>query len=369
MKTLSTTVLALLALPPFSQAKKPEVTPVNVLVAKVASGTGERELTLPGELLAAHDTQVRARADGYISRYLVDIGDKVKAGQLLAVIEAPDLEKRLDQAKATRDNAASKLRIAQGNAKRAHGIRLKGAVSPEELDQRDALLAQAEAAAGEAAAEVARYEELHRFLRVTAPFDGVIAERNVDIGRLVSPGPGTGSGLFRVTDNTTLRAYVGVPQSYIAGLHSGAKAELLLSEYPGRTFPGVVSRVSGAIDPASRTLVAEVRIPNASGTLIPGMFGRLRLKLSASESNSKIIPANALMLGAAGPRVALVDKDSVVHLRKVVLGHDNGATVEIAEGLKAGDTVVMNPGDLIVDGCKVAVVTPENDTAKTASKE
>lgn len=367
MKQLSATLLALLAIAPLSQAKKPEVAPVNVLVAKVAAGTGEREITLPGELMAAHDTQIHGRADGYIRQYLADIGDKVKEGQLLAVIEAPDLEKRLDQAKATLENAKSKLRIARDNAKRAHGIRLKGAVSPEELDSRDALLTQAEAAVGEAAAEVARYEELHRFLRVTAPFDGVIAERNVDIGRLVSAG--SGSGLFRVTDNTTLRAYVGVPQSYIAGLKAGAKAELLLEEYPGKVFPGVVSRVAGAIDPTSRTLVAEVRIPNESGTLIPGMFGRLRLKLADSGASAEIIPANALMLGAAGPRVALVDKDSVIRIRKVVLGHDNGPTVEIADGLKAGDSVVMNPGDLIVEGCKVSIVTPGDDTAKLSPKE
>ncbi|HVW85973.1 MAG TPA: efflux RND transporter periplasmic adaptor subunit [Bryobacteraceae bacterium] len=358
----------------------------RVEVIEVSRSTRNSDLELPGNIQAVTEAPILARASGYISRRLVDIGDRVKAGQELAEIDAPELDDQVRQAKATVEQARASLDQATANlqqgqadmdlarvtAERWSVLVTRGAVSRQENDQYQAQFKSKAASVralekavnvqrnSVAAAEsnVARLENMQSYRFVRAPFDGVITLRNVDTGALVNAG---NTLLFRVAQTGALRTYVNVPQTNASSVRPGQAAALTVSNLPGREFAGTVARSSNALDPASRTLLVEVHVPNPTGELLPGMYAQVDLS-SARTHPPFLIPGDALIVRADGAQVAVVQKDHTVHLQKIQVGRDYGDRLEVVSGLREGDTIVPNPGDVVREGVKVDPV-PVADTA------
>jgi RND family efflux transporter MFP subunit len=352
----------------------------RVQVTHVARATQKSDLDLSGPFQPIQEAPVLARADGYLARRLVDIGDRVRSGQELAEIDAPELEQQVMQAKATVQQVQAALEQAQANlqqgkadtelarvtAERTAALLVKGAVSRQEDDQNQAQykVKQANVQALEKAIQVqrsnlaaaqaseARLENMLSYRVVRAPFDGVITQRNVDSGALVNSGS---TLLYRIAQTGTLRTYVNVPQSYADGVRPGQTATLTLPNLPGRTFTGSVARSSNALDPNSRTLLVEVQVPNGSNLLLPGMYARVALSTSRQQP-PLLVPSEALVVRANGSQVAVVGADDVVHLAKVEVGRDYGDRLEILRGVEEGARVVLNPGDSVQEGQKVEAV-------------
>jgi RND family efflux transporter MFP subunit len=356
-----------------------------VEVLTVQRETGTSELELPGSIQAITEAPVLARADGYIRSRMVDIGDRVRAGQIVAEIEAPELDQQVRQAQANLEQAKAALEQARANqeqgrsneelaritAERWQALTTRGAVSRQENDQYQAqykaqianleALAKAVAAAqsnvGAAEANLARLEELQGYRMVKAPFDGLITQRNVDVGALVNSG---NTLLFRIAQTATLRTYVDVPQANERSVHVGQPAHLTLPNLPGRRFPGTVTRTANSLDPSSRTMLVEVQVPNADGTLLPGMYARVDLSGNrdaadppANRIGPILVPGDALIVRATGTQIAVVDARHIVHLQKVEIGRDYGDKLEVMNGLRDGDTIIANPGDSARDGSQV----------------
>lgn len=327
---------------------------VNVVFAEHAANANE--ILLPASLQALQETPVYARTSGYLLRFLADLGDRVKAGQPLAVIEGPEVDQALNQSRAALEQARANLELARSSAERWKSLGGKNAVSQQEVDEKSAALAAREADLHAAEADVSRLTQLKQYQTIVAPFDGVISARNVEVGALVSEGGG-GRELFRVSQTGTLRVYAAVPQAYMRSIHPGLAVDVLVNEFPSRVFPGRVARVAGALDAASRTLLTEVQIPNEQGELLAGMFGQVRFKLRSGEP-PLIIPSNAIILRSEGTLVAVVDGTNTIHFRKVKLGRDFGLQVEIVDGLPEGTMVVANPSDTLTEGATVAPILP-----------
>jgi len=338
-----------------------------VKVVTVKKSAVEQSLTLPGTTLADQQTSLYARINGYLKTYAFDLGDAVKKGQLVAEIDSPEVDQQLRQARAQLGVAQSGLLQAQANqelakvaADRWAGLVKEKAVSQQEADEkrlalvaREADVEAAKAAIKAQEANVKRLEELSSFKQIVAPFDGVITARNVEIGTLVSEGSGTGAReLFRMVQVQSLRLHVPVPETFVTSIHQGMETSLAFGAYPGKTFSGQVSRLSGAIDPASRTLLVELKVPNADGRLMPGMYAQVTFKLHR-DAQPLLMPSNALLIRSEGTLVAFVGKDQVVHYRKVLVGRDFGTEIEINAGLEEGDTVMSNPGTVIREGQKI----------------
>jgi len=338
---------------------------VKVVTAK--RSPAEQTLTLPGSTMADQQTSLYARINGYLKSYAFDLGDSVKKGQLVAEIDSPEVDQQLRQARAQLGVAQSGQLQAQANqelakvaADRWAGLVKEKAVSQQEADEKRLTLAarEADVEAAKAAikaqeANVKRLEELSSFKQIVAPFDGVITARNVEIGTLVSEGSGTGAReLFRMVQVQSLRLHVPVPESYAPSIQQGMETSLAFGAYPGKTFVGQVSRNAGAIDPASRTLLVELKVPNVEGRLMPGMYAQVTFRLHR-EAQALLMPSNALLIRPEGTLVAFVGKDQVVHYRKVQVGRDFGTEIEVTAGLEEGDTVMSNPGTVIREGQKV----------------
>jgi RND family efflux transporter MFP subunit len=326
-----------------------------------------REIVIPGNMQAFTLAPIYARTTGYVKAWYKDIGAHVRKGELLAVIETPELDQQLAQAKADLATATANAGLAKTTADRYKDLVGSSAVSQQDTDNAVDLLAARNTEVASAAANVRRLEELQSFERIEAPFDGVITARNLDIGQLITAtgstttaGAGTVTGskeIFDVSAVGTLRVFINVPQIYAPDAKNGVIATLTLPQYPGRSFKGKLVRTSDAVDPATRTLLAEVDVDNRSGELLPGSYTEVHLNVS-SAAPALIVPVTALILQPDGMQVATVDASHHVHMVHVTPGRDFGNTVEILSGLSAGQSIVAIPPDSLTDGEAVRVVTP-----------
>jgi RND family efflux transporter MFP subunit len=328
-----------------------------------------RVIALPGNIQAFTLAPIYARTTGYVKSWSHDIGSHVKKDELLAIIETPELDQQLDQAKADLATAESNAALAKITANRYQSLIGQNAVSQQDTDNATLQLQASNTQVNSAQANVRRLEELQSFERIEAPFDGVITARNLDVGQLVTPagstttpGAGTITGSKEVFDLSaidTLRVFINVPQIYAPDAKNGVAATLTLPQYPGRTFHGKLVRSSDAVDPATRTLLAEVDVDNRSGELLPGSYTEVHLNVSSSVP-ALIVPVSALILEPDGLRVAVVDARHHAHIVRVMAGRDSGATMEILGGLAPGQPVITNPPDSLTDGELVRVVTPQS---------
>jgi len=348
---------------------------VVVVTAKKASAMGD--LVLPGNIQAVTEAPILARASGYVLRRYVDIGDRVAAGQLLAEVEAPELDQQVRQAQAALEQAQSDLEranaaldqgkanesIAKVTATRWDNLVKRGAVSKQENDQYQAqfqaqsanvkaLERAVDAAKGNIAAmqaSLAGLTDMQGYLKVKAPFAGVVTLRNVDVGTLVNTGS---TMLFRIAQTNLLRTYVNAPQSSAEDVHVGQMATLATPELPERKFSGAVTRTANALDPASRTLLVEVQVPNPEGKLLPGMYVEVDLHVPRKDP-PVVLPSNTLSVRPEGTMVAVLDSSNAVHFQRVTVGRDFGSQIEILSGLSAGQQVIANPNDSVQEGVKV----------------
>ncbi len=328
---------------------------VNVVTARKASAA--TELVLPASLQAMQEAAVYARTTGYLSKFMVDIGDQVKAGQVLAVIDSPEVDQQLASAQASLLQAQANATLAAATAKRWRGLADQKAVSSQEVEEKEAAASASAAAAQAAAAEVSRLTQLKGFDTVVAPFDGIISARGADVGTLITTDTNRPL-LFRITQQGTLRVYAGIPQAYMRDVRVGLEVEVLVREFPTHSFTGRISRIAGALDPVSRTLQVEVQIPNEQGELLPGMFAELRFKLVPAQP-PLLVPSNAPIIRADGNLLAVVDAENKVHLQKVKFGRDFGSQIEIVAGIEDGTLVVANPSDALYEGQVVEPLKPE----------
>jgi RND family efflux transporter MFP subunit len=340
-------------------AKETEAVSVpTVAVVQPQAEPGNDELVLPGNLQAFEESPIFARTNGYLLRWYKDIGSKIQKGELLASIDTPEIDQELSQAKASREQIKAALELAKISADRWANLRKSDSVSQQEADQQASGYQQALANLAAADANLRRLEDLESFKNVYAPFSGVLTRRNVDPGALINSGAGAaGKELFDIARVDPLRVYVSVPQAYAPNMKAGMKASVTLQEFPGQKFLGTVARTADAIDPATRTLLTEVDVPNKDGKLLPGSFGQVHFATGASIPRITI-PVNAMLFRAEGPRVAVVDKDGNVHLRPISIGRDFGATLEILGGIEVSDQIVINPSDSLEDGQQVHVAKP-----------
>lgn len=319
---------------------------------------GEDEVILPGNMQAFIDTPIWARASGYLTAWYVDIGARVKQGQLLARIEAPEVDQQLQQARDQLATSQANLKLSQITAERYSNLFKTDSVAKQDVDNAVQNAAANVAAVHSAQANVARLEQLVGYEKVYAPFDGVITMRNIDVGALVDADTNTaGKELFHLAANNTLRVYVNVPEVYSRATKSGASAYLTLNEFPGRQFHGTIVRNADAIDVNSRTLLVEVDVKNPTGELLPGSYVSVHLKLPV-KVEAVTVPSNTLLFRSEGLRVAVV-RDGRTVLVPVVLGHDYGDKVEILSGISAHDQVIANPSDSIVSGQQVQIAAPD----------
>jgi multidrug efflux system membrane fusion protein len=333
---------------------------VNVITARQGSTTST--LVLPGNLQPYIDAPILARVNGYLKVWYHDIGAHVKTGELLALIETPELDQQLDQAKADLASAIANENLAEVTAKRWANLLATDSVSKQDADEKMSNYVARKAATDAARANVGRIEALESFKRVVAPFDGIITARKTDVGALISAG--TGTELFNVASIDPLRLFVPVPQNYSQRIKVGMKATLTVPEYPGREFDATLVRTSGSIRGASGTLLVELEVANKTGTLTPGGYAEVKFILP-EDAAIRRVPASALIL-RHGVELAVVQSDNRIKLKKVVLGRDFGSEVEIQSGLEPGDRIVDSPYDSIEDGDQVKVNTPEPAAAGSA---
>jgi RND family efflux transporter MFP subunit len=350
---------------------------VDVVAPRRAESTGE--LLLPADARALQETSIYPRASGYLKKLLVDIGDHVKAGQLLAEIDTPEIDAQLNasraalrQAQANLAKSKADLDLAQTTLKRYEEAAktADGSVTQQDLDQRRSAVNQAESAVhaeeanvGAAQADVQRYTDLQGFQKVTAPIDGVVSARNYDVGALLSPNnTAAGAELFRITRSDTLRVFVNVPQWAATSIKPGQAARFQVRNFPGKWFEGKVTRTTGTIDPASRTLRVQVDIPNPSGALQAGMYGKVRLAVHEAQP-PLLVPTSAMLFEADGAKVAVVDGGGKVKMLPITVGRDFGTELEVIAGLSGDERIISNPGQRLSDGVAVEVAPPQKAPA------
>lgn len=328
-------------------------TPVSVLHPQ--SSASQLNITFPANIQAYMETAIYARTNGYIKKWMVDIGARVERGQLLAEIETPELDRQLQQAEAAQAQAEANLELARSTAARYQDVLKTDGVSKQEYDQAISTLRADEAKLKAAKASVAQLKDLVSFENVTAPFPGTITARYIDIGSLIASG--TNTMLFRLADTSTLRVYANVPETESKDVRQGVSVDLEAPGTPGKKFLGQVVRTAGAIDPASRTLLTEIRVSNPNLELVPGQYGEVTFHLHSSKP-VLIIASSALLFRAQGTQVALVQRDGSVKVQSIQLGRDLGTSVEVVSGITADDAVIDNPSDSITDGVLVSVQEP-----------
>lgn len=306
-------------------------------------------LVLPGRLAAYINAPIYARVSGYLHAWYADIGTHVKAGQLLAVIDTPDLDQQLQQARADLQNSIANEKLAATTATRWTEMLKQDSVSQQETDEKTADLLAKQATVEANQANVRRLEALESFKRLTAPFDGVVTARKTDVGQLIDAGSGSGPELFTVSDASQLRVYVSVPQSDAAAIRPGMQATLTVPERPGQKFDAKLVDTDQSITPASGTMLVQLAVDNHAGLLFPGEYTEVHLALPG-EPHALFVPASALIFRQHGMQVAVADKDRHVQLRDVTVGTDLGTRVEITSGLQAGERVIDNPPDSLATG-------------------
>ena len=331
---------------------------VTVATTHPSRGPGSDLLVLPGTVQAFYEAPIYARTNGYLRGWYTDIGTSVKKGQLLAEIDTPEVDQQLRQAEADLATAKANSQLARTTNERWQGLLSTESVSKQDADERAGDAAAKEAAAQSAAANLARLRELESFKRVLAPFDGVVTQRNTDVGALINAGEAPGGALFRVADTHRLRIYVSVPQSYAGQIAGGAKAGLVFADRPGRRYEAAVSSTARALDANSRTLQVELQIDNASGELFPGSYAEVQFDLRGTNTTLLRIPVNAVLFRSQGLLVATVDPSGHAHLRRITQGRDFGNEIEVLTGIEASDTLIVNPPDSITDGMQVRVASP-----------
>ncbi|NVN84465.1 MAG: efflux RND transporter periplasmic adaptor subunit [Rhodopseudomonas sp.] len=312
-------------------------------------------LDLPGRLEAYSRAPIFARVSGYLKSWSADIGARVKAGQVIAEIEAPDLDQQLLQARADLASQQASAKLSEATLNRRKSLIASNFVSMQEIDERTADLSNKKAAVNSGQANVERLEALAGYKKIVVPFDGVVTERNTDVGALISGGAGTGPAMFVISDISKLRVYVNVPQSYAPAIRIGAKAVITLPEYPNRTFPATVEASSQSVDVASGTTRMQLALDNAGGELMPGGYANVKLSL-VRDAVPLHIPASALMFNQGGLRVATVGSDERVLFKTVTIARDLGRDIEIGAGLAADDRIIVAPPDGLADGDQVRVV-------------
>ena len=326
-----------------------------VIVARPQPGRLSQDLILPGNIQAFTDSPIYARTSGYLKSWAFDIGAHVKKGQRLAVIESPELDQQLAQARADLATTEANSVYAKTQSTRYEDLLGQNAVSKQDTDNFRAQANSTRNQVAAAEANVRRLQQLTGFEKIVAPFDGVITARNIDVGTLIDAG--AGRELFHMAADDVLRVYVNVPQVYSRAAVPGVVAELTLTEHPGKVFPGKIVRTSNAIDPASRTLLVEVQVDNAKHELFPGSYAQVHFKLK-SDRPSLTLPVSTLLFRAEGLRVGVV-RDGKASLVPITLARDDGRSVEIAGGLQPSDQVIQNPPDSLIDGEAVRVVQPQ----------
>jgi RND family efflux transporter MFP subunit len=326
----------------------------TVAVTAPSATALNQTLELPGRLEAYSRAPIYARVSGYVKGWYVDIGAKVKAGQLLADIEAPDLDQQLVQARADLASQQASAELSAATLERRKTLLASNFVSKQEIDERTADLANKRAAVKSGEANVNRLEALTGFKKIVAPFDGVVTARNTDVGALINAGASTGPAMFVVSDIKKLRVYVDVPQSYVPIIRMGAKAEITMPGYADRTFPATVETSSQSVDASTGTTRMQLALDNPDGQLMPGSYANVRMSLDRGTAPLHI-PASALIFNQDGLRVATVSAEDCIVFKPVVIARDLGKNIELASGLAATDRVVVAPPDGIVDGDKVRV--------------
>jgi RND family efflux transporter MFP subunit len=334
---------------------------VTVATIKPAPQAEEGVLALPGTVQANYDAPIYARTNGYLKRWLVDIGTPVKTGQVLAEIDAPEVDQQLRQAQADLVNAQANQKIAGITSDRWRDLRDTDSVSKQEADEKISLAATADAQVQAAQANLQRLRELTSFKSIVAPFDGVVTARNTDVGQLINAG-GTGVELFRIADTRKLRVYVRVPQTYAAMMQPNLEAQVEFPDRPGMKYPAKLERTSSALDAVSRTLLAQLIVDNSKNELLPGGYAEVDFTLPGLASASTFkLPANVLLFRGDGTQVATVDAKNRVVLKPVTIGRDYGSDIEIVQGLTAQDNVVLSPPDSLTDNAEVRVSKPTRD--------
>lgn len=328
--------------------------PVVTVVTPMAGGDAQ-PLTLPGNVQAWNSATIYARTTGYIREWLSDIGDRVHAGQTLAVLDAPEVDQQLAQAQADYQTALANQRLSGTTAKRWAALLAQDAVSHQEADEKAGDFAAKSAVANASLANVRRLRALQGFTRITAPFAGTVTSRSAQIGALVVAGNASAQPLFTISDTHRMRIYVRVPQGYSARLHPGLTASLSLPEYPARAFPAVLTRSAGAVDAQSGAVLIELQADNTDGTLKPGAFAQVSLNLAPDGAGNLGLPGSAVLQGSNGPSVAVVDRGGTVTVRKVQIVRDEGSRVLVQGGLNPTDRVIDNPPDSVHNGLRVQV--------------
>jgi RND family efflux transporter MFP subunit len=319
----------------------------------------DEDLVLPGSLQAYEESPIYARTSGYLVRWYKDIGSRITKGELLAKIDTPEVDQELNQTRAARQQILAQMDLAKISADRWENLRKTDSVSAQEADQYQSGYKQSQANLAAADANVRRLEQLEGFKDVYAPFSGVLTRRNVDPGALINAGAGAaGRELFDLARVDPLRVYTSVPQAYASFIKVGAKTAVTLQEFPGQKFFGKVVRTAESIDPATRTLLTEVDVPNKDEHLFPGSLGEVHFAVG-SGVNKVTVPVNAMLFRAEGPRVAVVGPGGKVQLRPINIGRDYGATLEVLGGVSPTDRVVINPADSLEDGQQVNVAQPD----------
>src|SRR6516162_2660096 len=324
-------------------------------------------LKLQGQTRAYIEAPIFAQTTGYLEKWYFDIGARVKAGAILAEIDTPQVDQQYNQARAQLKVAEAARDLAQATLKRDQDLFNRKVISAQDFDTASDTARQSQATVVADQASVSALEALENFKTVRAPFDGIVTERDTDIGSYVPSG--TGTQLFRMAQTAPLRVYVNVPQTFSRFVKPGVEADLTLNELPGRKYPAHVTSTAGAIDPASRTLLTELEVPNDTGELLPGSYAQITLKLEG-DTGTVLIPSNTLLFRSEGPAAGVVHPDGKVEIRKIVIDRDLGDKLQISEGLSKSDQVIVNPSDGLAEGMTVKVAVPSaQETGKPHSEK
>ena len=340
----------------------------TVAVIHPSMEAGDENLVLPGTLQAYVESPIYARTNGYLRKWYHDIGSRVNKGELLADIDTPEVDQQLGQARADLNTAKANCQLSDITAARLTELLKTDGVSKQEVDNAMGDQAAKRAIVQSAEANVRRLEELESFKHIYAPFSGVLTQRSIDIGTLINAGNGgTSQQLFFLAQTDPIRVYVNVPEPYAPSIHTGIGAYLELTQYPGEKFRGKVVRTSNAIDLSTRTLLTEVDVPNTSGLLLPGGYAQVHLEVTVKRDRLQV-PVNALLFRSEGLRAVVVDSSHKARLQTLTIGRDYGVTLEVLNGLKAGDWIVLNPPDSLNDGQEVHVKEVANPMVPAPSQ-
>lgn len=330
-----------------------------VVVIEVRPGAGGDSLVLPGTVQAFADAPIFARTSGYLKRWYVDIGARVKEGQLLAEIDTPEVDQQLRQAQADLGTAEANERLARSTNERWRSLMATQAVSRQEADEKAGDYAARHQLSASARANLQRLRDLHDFQRVVAPFDGTITARNTDVGHLIT----STAPLFHLADARRLRIYVQVPQAFAGSMQAGVRGDMQFTDKPGRSWPAIVVRTADAFDPATRTLQTELQVDNADGQLLPGAYAEVHFKLTGANGTARI-PASALIFRGSGLFAATVGAGNRVKLKPIQPGRDFGTEIEVLGGVNPGERIIVNPPDSLVDNQLVRIASAKQQRAE-----